>query len=558
MDDPLPATDARLRWRSLDEAIKHHARHNADGWAYIEPSGRITWAAYDAAITLLAGRLVEIGLQPGERVGVWLHDGVTVHVALNACLRAGLVAVGIGARSGRTELRYLMGQTGAAALVTHNGISGTDASVVFREVAPSLPALSRLIVMDDILPPLDGDLHSVAAPQQLIELDRLLAGRHRDPAAVSLINSTSGTTGLPKCVAHTERRWIKYHEYAADSAELSVSDVFMSVVPAPFGFGLWTSHFTPTLLGCPVAVLPRFSPREALEMLEAHGVTIFAAVCTQFVLILGEADFDSYDLTPLRAMFTGGEMLPRARAEEFERRGGCAVLNMYGSNETGVLSYTSVRDPVEVRLSSAGHTIDEVQVRLFDGDGRDITATGGPGRPASRGEVCSIGYYGDPSANAELFTPDGWMLMGDLVTIDPSGVLRVVGRTSDFIIRGGKNISAPAVEEIVSTHPAVFRCAIVGMPDPVFGERVCAYVVTNDAQPLSLETVSTFLTDLGVSREWFPEGLVNVDELPTSEGGKLAKAALRADIVERLAARPATVQRRNRPELTVPRGNTTN
>src|SRR5690606_7014737 len=274
-----------------------------------------------------------------------------------------------------------------------------------------------------------------------------------------------GTTALPKCVAHDERRWIKYHDYAVDAGELTTEDVFMSVVPAPFGFGLWTSHFTPTLLGAPTVVLPRFDPRETLRMLEQERVTVLACVSTQFVMMLGCPDFDDYDLSALRVMYTGGEAVPTAKAAEFERRAGCIILNMYGSNETGVQSYTTVRDPVEKRLTTRGKIIPEAEVRLFDLEGNEIDLHSGPGRPASSGVVSSLGYYNDPEANEQLYTEEGWMLMGDLVTIDEEGYLRVVGRTSDFIIRGGKNISAAAVEEEVSTHPGVLRCAAVAVPD---------------------------------------------------------------------------------------------
>jgi acyl-CoA synthetase len=233
-------------------------------------------------------------------------------------------------------------------------------------------------------------------------------------------------------------------------------------------------------------------------------------------------------------LFTGGEAIPRHKALEFERRTGAVLLNMYGSNETGVQSYTTLRDTDERRLASAGKVIDEVEVRLFDAAGQETHRSAGPGRPASRGEVCSLGYYDDGAANEQLFTPDGWMLMGDLVTIDDEGYLRVVGRTSDFIIRGGKNISAVAVEEEVGTHPGVLRCAVVAMPDPVFGERVCVYVVARPGTVLELAGVVAHLQERGVSREWFPERLVLLDALPTSDGGKVAKAALRADLEQRM------------------------
>lgn len=522
------------RWDSLDAAIKEYAAGKPDAFAVVEPSGRLSWTAYDGYITLLALALVEAGVEPGERVGVWIPDGAAVHVALSACLRAGVVFTGIGSRSGERELRHLLAKSGATTLLTVPQLGPVDTRELFGQLSADLPALTRYMNVYDWVPQPQGAVFRAAEPEVIARAEARIAGRRRPIEQISLLNSTSGTTGLPKCVVHDERRWLKYHEYSVDSGALTTDDICMSVVPAPFGFGLWTAHFTPTLLGVPSVVLPRFDVQATLEMLEAERVTVFMAVSTQFVMMLGHPDFDSYDLGALRVMFTGGEAVPYHKAEEFETRTGAVIVNMYGSNETGVQSYTTIDDPRERRLSTGGKLIPEAQVRLFAEDGSELPIPGGPGRPASIGTVRSRGYYEDPSANAELFTPDGWMLMGDLVTIDEEGYLSVVGRTSDFIIRGGKNISAPAVEEEVGTMPGIIRCAAVAMPDEVFGERVCVYVVPSAGVHITLDEIRTHLSSRGVSKEWFPEHLVVTDELPTSDGGKLAKAALRADIRARL------------------------
>jgi acyl-CoA synthetase len=524
------------RWDTLDAAIKGYAQSKPDSWAFIEPSGRVSWTAYDGYITLLAAAIVDAGVEPGERLAMWIPDGVAVHVALSAGLRAGVVVTGIGARSGERELRHLLAKSGASTLLTVPLMGhGTDTRELFTSLAADLPNLHRYLNVYDWVPQPQGPVTEAGSPAVLATAEATIAGRRRPTDVLSIINSTSGTTGLPKCVAHDERRWLKYHEYSVDAGALGNDEVCMSVVPAPFGFGLWTAHFTPTLIGAPTVVLPRFDVEQTLQMLEQEKVSVFMAVSTQFVMLLGHPDFDSFDLSALRVMYTGGEAVPYSKAEEFERRSGCCILNMYGSNETGVQSYTTVHDPIERRLTTGGRIIAETQVRLFDEQINEIPLTSAPGRPASIGIVRSLGYYDDDAANAELFTPDGWMLMGDLVTIDDEGFLTVVGRTSDFIIRGGKNISAPAVEEEVSTLPGVIRCAAVAMPDEIFGEKVCIYIVPKPGITFTLQDVTDHLAARGVSKEWFPERLVLVEELPVSEGGKLAKAVLRADIKRRLA-----------------------
>jgi acyl-CoA synthetase len=533
---PRQSTLARVpRWDTLDDAIQHYAATKPDDWAYIEPSGRMSWRAYDGYISLLAAALVDAGIERGERVAVWIPDGCAVHVALSACLRAGVVYTGIGARCGDRELRHLLAKSGASTLLTVPELGGRDTAEIFDRYRAELPALTRYLNVYDSVPQPQGPVTVAASPEAVAEAERRIAGRRTAAGELALLNSTSGTTGLPKCVAHDEQRWLKYHEYSVDSGALTTDDICMSVVPAPFGFGLWTAHFTPTLLGAPAVVLPRFDVATTLRMLEAERVSVFMAVSTQFVMMLGHPEFDRYDLSHLRVMFTGGEAVPYHKAEEFEKRTGTSIVNMYGSNETGVQSYTTTDDPREKRLTTGGRIIPETQVRLFAEDGSELDFAAGPGRPASIGTVRSRGYYDDDEANAQLFTPDGWMLMGDLVTIDEDGYLTVVGRTSDFIIRGGKNISAPAVEEEVGTMPGLVRVAAVAMPDEVFGERVCVYVVPQPGVEVTLDAIREHLTARGVSKEWFPEHLVVTEALPVAPGGKLAKSVLREDIRRRLA-----------------------
>ena len=247
----------------------------------------------------------------------------------------------------------------------------------------------------------------------------------------------------------------------------------------------------------------------------------------------GRSASREYDLSSLRVVFTGGEPLPYTQAARFEELTGVTILQFYGSNETGMLSATTVADPLHRRLRTAGRIVPEMQVRLFDGD-LDVTESG-RGQPACRGPALSLGYL-NGTDHDKLFTKDGWMRMGDICEFDDEGYLTLTGRTSDFILRGGKNISAVQVEEAVATHPAVAVAAAVAMPDPVFGERVCVFVELKQAGVLDLSALVEHLLAQGVSKELLPERLEVLDELPRSSGGKIAKGRLREDIRSRLEA----------------------
>jgi acyl-CoA synthetase len=496
---------------TVGACVRAHAASHGARPAFLTSAGTTTWADYDTAADRLSSLLVETGVEKGDRVAVVMPDGPGVHGVFVAAERIGAVVVGIGFRAGIREITHLVTRTGASLIVTEDGSRD--------ELATELGGLRGLTV------PARPDARDgpVMAPSGALGPDDLF-----------LLNSTSGTTGLPKCVMHAQRRWFAYHPWAVEAAELTEEEVFFSAIPTPFGFGLWTAHFTPAILGCPTVLTERFDAGSALDLIERYGVTVLACVSTQFIMLLHEQKARPRAVSSLRCMFTGGEAVPYERAAEFEDLFGAAVLQFYGSNETGALSRTTVSDTRERRLRTAGRVLEEMQVRLFDTDGSDITGLGRPGIPGCRGPATCLGYYDDAEANDRLLTPDGWMLMGDIVEIDDDGYLSVVGRTSDFIIRGGKNISAPTVEAEVGTHPGVAMVAVVAMPDDVFGEKACAYIEVRPGwEGLTLRDLTDHLASRGVTKEWFPERLIVVASLPRSSGGKVAKGELRQDVRRR-------------------------
>ncbi len=507
-------------------------------WAAVTPSGvafladgrRYTWAEYHADADAIALALLAGEPERGERIAVMMPDGPAVHAVFVGIERAGCVAVGIGARAGDREVAHLLALTEARTLVTAPSQHGRDAAVLRSDFAAMGQTIDRhvLVGLDAVV--VDPDL------SEGVEIDEDTPLRPLHPDELFLLNSTSGTTGLPKCVMHTQNRWFYFHTLAAAAGNFGDDEVFFGALPAPFGFGLWTAHFTPTALGVPTVVMDRFDADEALDLIERERVTVLCCVSTQFIMLLNAQAERPRDLSSLRSMFTGGEAVPFERAAEFEEATGAKVLQFYGSNETGALSHTSFASDRDTRLRTAGRVIDEMNVRLLDPEThQDVAAGVMEGQPACRGPATALGYWGDHAANAALFTDDGWMLMGDIVRIDSEGILSVIGRTSDFIIRGGKNISAPAVEAELATHPSVAMVAAVAFPDPVFGERVCAYVELRDGTSLTLDGLVGHLRERSVSREWWPEHLVIVDELPRSSGGKVAKGDLKVDAARRSA-----------------------
>ena len=516
--DEDPARFRAAGWWSdatLSDAVRRNAGRSPDRVGYIDESISLTWREFDAAATALAEQLAGIGIGPGDRVAVWHGDSAAIHALFVAVERCGAVVVGIGARAGAREVAAILGNSQPKIVISDSQRSEAATQVV---AAAGLSLLVLGLVGGALR------LNVFAAPRAL------RADSQLGPDDVFLINSTSGTTGLPKCVVHTQNRWYYFHQKAVANGLLTCDDVFLPVIPMPFGFGIWTSHTTPIHLGATTVIMERFSTRAACEAIARHKVTVLCCVSTQLTMLMADRECRDYDLSSLRVVFAGGEALPYRPAAEFEDLTGAKILQFYGSNETGLLSGTTVDDTLERRLRTGGRIVPEMAVRLFDGD-RDVTETG-RGQPACRGPATSLGYLGGTDHD-KLFTRDGWMRMGDICEIDADGYLSVTGRTSDFILRGGKNISASQVEDAVMSHPAIAVAAAVPMPDPIFGEKVCLYAEFVDGASIELRELVEHLLGLGVSKELLPERLIAVDSLPRSSGGKIAKSELREDIKTR-------------------------
>jgi acyl-CoA synthetase len=504
---------------TLAQAVARNAEQSPNRLAYLDHHGSsLTWRQFDQAATALAEQLAGAGMARGDRVAVWHGDSGAIHALFVAVERCGAVVVGIGARAGTREVAAIL-RSALPKMLVSDGPRSDDAT---RAVA----GVAELSVPVVVLTPAGGGLRLDLETAPALRADLPLGSDD-----VFLINSTSGTTGLPKCVVHTQNRWYYFHQKAAANAHLTPDDVVLPVIPMPFGFGIWTSHTTPIFLGASAVILDRFSARATCEAIAEHRVTVLCCVSTQLTMLIADSASREYDLSSLRVVFTGGEALPYRPAMEFEELTGATILQFYGSNETGILSATTLNDAQPHRLRTAGRIVPEMSVRLFDGD-RDVTDTG-RGQPACRGPATSLGYLGGTDHDT-LFTRDGWMRMGDICEIDADGYLSVTGRTSDFILRGGKNISAAQVEDAATTHPAIAVAAAVAMPDPVFGEKVCLYTELVGSQTIDLSSLVEYLLAAGVSKELLPERLIVVDELPRSSGGKIAKGRLREDVHVRM------------------------
>ena len=385
-DPEVAAAYVAAGWWGQDtptDLIRRNAAEQPDDTAYVTWSrptseagdvlgsiDRTTWAGYDWLSDRVAAALLAAGLDRGDRAAVILPDSAAVHAAFTGADKAGVVVMGIGHRAGPAEIAHLFEKSGARAIITGPAHRGRPAAESVAELRQNLPALAHHITVDGLGQDATLFLNDepAPAPESVLDFAEAVETRRLGASELCLLNSTSGTTGLPKCVMQTHNRWFYFHQKAVEYSGLGADEVFCVPVPAPFGFGLWTAHYTPTILGVPTVVMADFDAAALLRLIEAERVTVLCAVTTQFIMMLNSPAFDDHDLSSLRLMFTGGEAIPYQRAAEFEDRTGCTVLNFYGSNETGMLSGTRLSDPRSARLRTGGKCEPEMDCALYDPD----------------------------------------------------------------------------------------------------------------------------------------------------------------------------------------------
>ena len=556
---PSPISQHIIPWPEADAA-----RYEAEGyWAGI-PLGALLRQAADrapdtpaladpAAGVLLthgglaaradaaAGRLLDLGLAPGDRIVVQLPNGWEFVVLTLACLRAGIVPVMALPAHRRAELSYLAIHADATAIAVPSLLRGFDHQALAHELGGEVAAATgapwHVLVAGDEVTRGSVDLRALCAPGTDAADDRARLDAHQPgPRDVAVFLLSGGTTGLPKLIPRTHDDYAYNVRASSQVAGLDAGTRYLVSLPAGHNFPLACPGILGTLLaGGQVVTLPSPEPVRAFAAIAAEGVTHTAVVPAVAGRWLEHAAASgTSQLASLRVLQVGGARIADELARQVEPVLGARLQQVFGMAE-GLLNYTRLDDPEEIICTTQGRPLSPAdEVRLVDEHDRDVP-DGDPGLLLTRGPYTLRGYYRAAEHNARSFTADGWYRSGDICRRTPEGNLIVEGRDKDMINRGGEKISAEEIENLVYRLPAVSQVAAVAMPDAVLGERVCLYVVPRAGAELTLEQVRQSIEDLGVARYKLPEYLVLTDSLPATKVGKIDKKALRADIAERLA-----------------------
>jgi fatty-acyl-CoA synthase len=455
---------------------------------------------------------------PGERIAVWAPNIPEWIVLQYGAALAGLVVVTANPALRAAELRYVLEQSRSAGLFHTATFRGSDMAAIAEQATAGLPELRATFRFDDW--PATVGAHQGVGP--------LPAVRPGDPAQIQY---TSGTTGFPKGALLHHRGLVTNAKFMIDRTRLPDRGTMVSAMPL-----FHTAGCAMAVLGCAhqracYALCQLFDPGLVLTAAEHHRADLLAGVPTMLIAMLGHPEFDRFDLSHLSGALSGGSPVPPELVHRVERRFGVRVTTVYGQTELSpVVTQTSPDDAPEDKATTAGRPLPQLEVAVRDPVTGDTVPIGQTGEICARGYQAMLGYFEMPERTAETVDQDGWVHTGDLGTFDDRGYLRVTGRLKDMIIRGGENVYAAEIEQVLFTHPAVRDVAVLGLPDPTWGEIVAAAVVPTDpdAAPAVIELHDLCRRHLAPHKtpaRWF-----RTTELPLTGSGKIQKFRLREQI----------------------------
>ncbi|WP_372782749.1 AMP-binding protein [Phenylobacterium sp.] len=510
---------------------------------------RWTYAELKARVDALAAGLLALGLEPGDRIGVWAPNCAEWALTQFATAKAGLILVNINPAYRLTEAEYALNKVGCKALVTAVQHKTSEYLAMLRDLAPELSSARP------------GDLHAKRLPALRLVItlgeqehagclafhQACDAGTAADRARLAEIGPTlqfddainiqftSGTTGFPKGATLSHHNILNNGYFVAEAIRLAPGDRLCIPVPLYHCFGMVMGN-----LGCithgATMVYPSegFDPLAVLEALEAEACAALYGVPTMFIAILGHERFSHFDLTSLRTGIMAGSPCPiEVMKQVIERMHMPQVTIAYGMTETSPVSFQSgAEDSLEVRVATVGHVHPHLEVKIIDEAGR-IAPRGETGELCTRGYSVMLGYWDDPERTAEALDASGWMHTGDLATLDAAGCGNIVGRIKDMVIRGGENVYPREVEEFLYRHPAIQDVQVIGVPDAKYGEELCAWIVLKPGESLTAEAARDFCKGQ-IAHYKIPRHIKFVEGFPTTVTGKVQKFAMREAMIAEL------------------------
>jgi fatty-acyl-CoA synthase len=542
----IPLSDATVSRFLLETAAKFPERPAV---IFREQNIRWTWQQLADEVDVLASGLLSLGVEPGDRVGIWSPNRAEWLLTQFATARMGAVLVNINPAYRLAELEYALNMVGCKALVAAEQFKTSKYLEMLQTLAPELAVAEPGELHAAKLP----DLRAVirmgegTTPGMLRFPDVMSRGRaHLDTANLGAkesklsahdpinIQFTSGTTGNPKGATLTHHNVVNNGRYIARCMLLTEQDSLCIPVPLYHCFGMVLAVLAAVSVGATM-VFPgeAFDPAATLAAVDEERCTALHGVPTMFIAELDHPDFAKYDLSRLRTGIMAGSPCPIETMKRVVAKMNLREITIaYGMTETSPVSFqSSTTDPLDKRTTTVGQIQPHLEVKLVDPLG-EIVPVGEQGELCTRGYSVMKGYWGDEARTREVIV-DGWMHTGDLATLDAEGYCNIVGRLKDMLIRGGENIYPREIEEFLFRHPKIQSVQVFGVPDIKYGEEVCAWIVLRPGEHATPEEIREFCNGQ-IAHYKIPKHIRFLDELPMTVTGKAQKFVMRARMIEEL------------------------
>ena len=525
-------------WRDevVGDLLARHADERPDAIAIIDGDRRASWAELHRSSRRFALHLRVLGIEPGDAVALQLPNWLEYLVCYHGIQLAGGIVVQIGADWRSVEMEFGLGIGPAKAAIVPREFLDFDYPAALRDLRPKLPGLEHVLVARGEAP--DGCIcldEILADPiEDRIEPETLLECRP-SPDQVVRIVFTSGTTGLPKAIMHTDNTLAHSGRTVQRDFHHDARDVVLMFVPFSTNYGSIMGLHLPVTAGAAMVLMERFSATRALELIEREKVTYVPATPTGFIALSNSPAIEHTHLESVRLLLSAGASFPVQSINELREKFETTFIDSFGMNEFGMGFWCLPDDDPDEVDGSIGRAIAGVEARVVDSEGRTLPL-GETGELVIKSAGMCAGYFNNSDANASSWDDMGWFRSGDLATVDDKGYFRIVGRNKDIIIRGGANISPREIEEILIREPRIREASVIGLPDEYYGEVVCACIIPKPGDKPTADEIQAYLKARIASYK-LPSSVVMLDEFPLNSMGKVRKEVLKERVLRSIDVR---------------------